>query len=76
MAWARKCDRCGKLFDNTCNTIVDLTISNGEHRNVKFDCGLNDDLDLCPDCLESFKHWWSNETVIPVTKKRSKKNET
>ena len=75
MAWARRCDRCGKFFDAACNTTVDLTISGGAERNVKFDCGLYQDLDLCPDCVESFKHWWANETVIPVTKKRGKKDD-
>lgn len=76
MSWARKCDRCGKLFDECYNTNVELIISSDERRNVKFDCGLNSDLDLCSDCLESFKHWWANETVIPITKKRGKKNDT
>lgn len=74
MAWARKCDRCGKLFDSQYNTMVVLTISSDENRNVTFDCGLKNDLDLCPDCIESFKHWWANETAIPITKKRGKKD--
>lgn len=72
MAWARKCDRCGKLFDNQYNTNIDLITSSNENRNVKFDCGLNADLDLCPECIESFEHWWANETIIPITKKRGK----
>lgn len=76
MAWAYKCDRCGKFFESQHNTCVELTISSNAHRNVKFDCGLNSDLDLCPDCVGSFKHWWANETVIPITKKRGKKNGT
>jgi len=79
MADAKKCDRCGKFFEegNThCGTYVEITTCNGANRNFKFDCGLLPDLDLCPDCVESFKHWWSNETVIPVTKKRGKKDET
>lgn len=62
MAWARKCDRCGKFFENRYNTYVELTTSSDEHRNVEFDCGVNNDLDLCSDCIESFKHWWANET--------------
>lgn len=75
MALARKCDRCGKFFESQHNTCVELIISSNAHRNVKFDCGLNSDLDLCPDCVESFKHWWANETVIPIVKKRGKKDE-
>lgn len=74
MAWARKCDRCGKFFDSACNTTVDLTISDGAKENIKFNCNLYHDLDLCPDCTESFSHWWANETVIPITKKRGKKD--
>lgn len=75
MAWARKCDRCGKLFENNYDTNIDLETSSNVHRNVKFDCGLNADLDLCPECTESFIHWWANETVIPITKREVKKNE-
>lgn len=74
MAWARKCDRCGKFFEGRFNTSIELTTVDNMQREVGFDCGLNSDLDLCPDCVESFKHWWANETVIPVTKKRGKKD--
>ena len=56
------------------NTSVDLTTSSNANRNVTFDCGLSSNLDLCPDCVESFKHQWANETVIPITKKRGKKD--
>ena len=55
MADAKKCDRCGKFFESRFNTCVELTICNNASRNVKFDCGLLPDLDLCPDCIESFK---------------------
>lgn len=75
MAWARKCDRCGKFFDSKFDTIIDITTYDENSRNVQFDCGLLPGLDLCPDCVESFKHWWANETVIPITKKRGKKDE-
>lgn len=74
MAWAYKCDRCGKFFDRQYNTSVELTTSSNANRNVTFDCGLSSNLDLCPDCVESFKQWWANEAVIPVTKKRGKKD--
>lgn len=76
MSSAKKCDRCGKFFENKYDTAVELTTSSNEHRNVKFDCGLNSDLDLCPECTESFIHWWANETVISITKKRGKKDDT
>ena len=77
MSSAKKCDRCGKLYESSLHgaTEVDLAISDGSTRNVVFCCGsYYSDLDLCPDCVESFKHWWSNETVVPITKKRGKKN--
>lgn len=73
MACAYKCDRCGKFFESHYTTTVELTTSNNINKSVKFDCGPYPDLDLCPDCVESFKHWWANETVIPITKKRGKK---
>lgn len=77
MSRARKCDRCGKFFEySSGDTEVDLEISDGRKRIVRFYCGTGYlDLDLCPDCVESFKHWWVNETVIPITKKRGKKDE-
>lgn len=78
MACAYKCDRCGKFFVRQCNTSVSLTTSSNSNKdvliNVIFDCGLNAKLDLCSDCVESFRHWWANEAVIPVTKKRGKKD--
>ena len=63
MSSAKKCDRCGKFFEegNTHCTYFEITTCDNANRNFKFDCGLNDDLDLCPDCVESFKHWWANE---------------
>lgn len=76
MSSAKKCDRCGKLFECFVHggTEVDLTMSSGSERTVTLCCGsMWSDLDLCSDCVESFKHWWANETVIPITKKRGKK---
>lgn len=75
MANAKKCDRCGKFFESRYDTGIDITTYDENSRNVEFDCGLLPNLDLCPDCVESFKHWWANETVIPITKKRGKKDE-
>ena len=79
MSKAKKCDRCGKLYEcSSCDggTEATLAISNGGTRNVIFYCSSYSDLDLCSDCLDSFIHWWNNETVIPITKKRGKKNDT
>ena len=59
MGSAYQCDRCGKLYTSKYNTCIELTKFNGEFRNVKFDCGLNPDIDLCDDCQASFLHWWS-----------------
>ena len=69
MSSAYQCDRCGKLYTAKYNTLIELTKFNGEHRNIKLDCGLKPDLDLCPDCIESFKHWWDFvEDKLPVPK--------
>ena len=61
MALARKCDRCGKFFEAKYGTCIDLKTSSDSSRNVTFDCGCNSDLDLCEDCVESFKRWWTDE---------------
>ena len=61
MAWARKCDRCGKLFEEKYNTYIELKTSSDEDRTVELDCGMQSSLDLCPDCIESFKHWWTEK---------------
>lgn len=49
------CDRCGKFFSKTINTkttedsVVNLTYKRGN--------GFRVNIDLCPECVESFKSW-------------------
>ena len=76
MANAKKCDRCGKFYVSDFKTCVSLTTYDNMQRAVGFDCGLLPDLDLCPDCVESFKQWWANETAIPIIKKEGEKDDT
>lgn len=74
MSLARKCDRCSKFFEGRFNTSIELTTVDNMLHEIEFKYGFSGNLDLCPDCVESFKHWWVNETVIPITKKRGKKD--
>lgn len=59
MAIARKCDRCGNLYE-TYNTKNDKTKING-----LITINLDDNqkyfghwaMDLCPDCMREFQNW-------------------
>lgn len=59
MARARKCDRCGKLYE-TYNTKNDEKKING-----LMTLNIDDDrryyshgiMDLCPECMEEFQRW-------------------
>lgn len=59
MAFAKKCDRCGKFYDEY-NTKKDNKKFNGVMTlNIDFqrDYYSNDPVDLCPKCMESFEQW-------------------
>lgn len=59
MARARKCDRCGNLYE-TYNTKNDKTKINGlitinlDDNQKYFGHGA---MDLCPDCMREFQNW-------------------
>ncbi len=60
MADAKKCDRCGKYYDQEINTNKISRI-----RTVNYNGTVLDGMDLCPECCESFGYWFS-EPKIPV----------
>lgn len=60
MAYARKCDRCNKLYENynltddklNPNAIIFTSLlDSGE-------CFIRRCLDLCPNCMEEIKKWF------------------
>lgn len=59
MAFAKKCDRCGKLYEpyngeNDCKKINGIMILNIGIRGKYYGHG---PIDLCPKCKESFNQW-------------------
>ena len=66
MALAKKCDRCGNLYEskdtNICGTIVNgLKLVRRDEQNAKsVGCRY---YDLCPECLVSLANWLKNESM-------------
>ena len=59
MSIAKKCNRCGKLYEiyNVERSVTDtngLMLLNIDDRMQYFSHGA---MDLCPDCMASFKKW-------------------
>ena len=60
MAWATKCDRCGKYFDHhqeVANGIALLSYDITKDRYLIE----GEEYDLCPDCIKSFDLWFECE---------------
>lgn len=62
MAWATKCDRCGKYFDwhEETNAFAFMVYDHGTDR---YSVGDTEELDLCPDCIRSLNHWFQNPCI-------------
>ena len=75
---AKKCDRCGKLYENPVNgencgaevrfrflhvddeeNLSEKKIIEKQTKNIYIN-SLSVDVDICPDCRESFKRWFEN----------------
>lgn len=56
MAWATKCDRCGKYFDyhEESNAFAFLIY---DRQKDKYSID-NEEYDLCPDCVQSLSSWF------------------
>ncbi len=77
MAEAKKCDRCGNLFEaNNFIDISEVIISNffspiipesarKKNRAMKL---LKDVCDLCPECEESLSKWFNNKQQLNLEK--------
>ncbi len=76
---AKKCDRCGKLYEfpvNGENTgaevrfrylpvsdesdLSEKKIVEKQTKNIYIN-SISVDVDICPDCRESFKKWWESD---------------
>lgn len=57
MAWATKCDRCGKYFDHHQEEVNGFAfmVYDRVHDEYKTD---SDEKDLCPECVESLEDWF------------------
>ena len=56
MAWAKKCDRCGKYFDWQREETSGFEFLTYNHVNGKY-CVDNEEYDLCPKCVEYLYDW-------------------
>nr|DAQ07462.1 MAG TPA: Protein of unknown function (DUF983) [Caudoviricetes sp.] len=69
MALARKCDRCGILYEPEKRKIKNNITFNSIELIERY---LNNDyidvvfIDLCPNCLDSFIEWLENESVSDI----------
>lgn len=54
MSKAKKCDKCGAFYEPYKTTILILTEK----------CLTRDGLDLCPDCMDTFKKWLNNDVQM------------
>jgi predicted nucleic acid-binding Zn ribbon protein len=61
---AYKCDRCGKYFDKI-KSFKDFKILGWSVVSLRYKTnnGGNFDIELCPECRDSFKNWF-NEFAI------------
>lgn len=54
MSKAKKCDKCGAFYEPYQTNIIILTEKSLTR----------DGLDLCPDCMDTFKKWLNNDVQM------------
>lgn len=54
MSKAKKCDRCGAFYEPYKTDIIIITKNSLQA----------DGLDLCPDCMDTFKKWLNNDVQM------------
>ena len=67
MSAAKKCDRCGKLYEeyNTKNNEKDANGIRFLNINSKYGNYVHGSRDLCPECMEELKAWfYEHETKV------------
>ena len=56
MAWATKCDRCGKYFDWQSDETSGFAFLTYEHIKGRYSIN-SDEYDLCPKCVKDLYDW-------------------
>lgn len=54
---AKKCDRCAKLFEDYRDKVNHANAIRLVHRGDDYGATPIKHIDLCPECMESFKKW-------------------
>lgn len=57
MANAKKCDRCGRLFEGSC-IFPELEYNDRLREVCISEIGRLYNLDLCKECIDSFEEWF------------------
>lgn len=64
---AKKCDRCGKLYESYSVSIRHVIDNDNQYRVNGFKTGadgcMNGFKDLCPECMRSFTEWFNAPKV-------------
>ena len=60
MAWATKCDRCGKYFDYHDDKENAFAFMKYNYGNNKYYVE-SEEFDLCPKCIKSLEKWMNME---------------
>lgn len=60
MAWATKCDRCGKYFDHHEDAENAFAFMRYDHAKDKYYTE-SEEFDLCPKCIKSLWKWMNME---------------
>lgn len=64
---AKKCDRCGKLYESYSLSIRHVIDNDSQYRVNGFKTGSNGYMngfkDLCPECMRSFTEWFNAPKV-------------
>ena len=79
---AKKCDRCGKLYNQNTDRarvrfkfkevygaedLKEEAIAKRQLEDAYIRSSLNGDVDMCPECKDSFKKWWESDDNVMYT---------
>jgi len=58
------CDRCGKPMAYTQIAFIKTYTGIKIRKKYDYEFGDDNDMELCPDCFDSFKEWWKKSKKI------------
>ena len=82
MADAKKCDRCGNIYEEKTTSIYEVIISDffspiipysAKRKNKAINL-IKDVCDLCPECEESLNKWFNNKHQLNLEKLKKARN--